>query len=196
VIRAVLGGSFDPVHTGHIAMVDHILVNGLADLVMLVPAWRSPHKTAQAASPTDRLAMVKLAFSHRDSVEIDDREIAGGRVAYTVDTLAEMRSQYADDELRLVIGADQLAVFDAWYRPGRILELVELVVLARPGHQLDASGLVGQGWPTDRIHLCPDFHEPVASSEIRAMIGRGELPAEFLPPPVLEYIRREDLYGV
>ena len=196
VIRAVLGGSFDPVHDGHLAMVDYVLARRLADCVIVVPAWRSPHKSTQTTAADHRLAMVELAFAGRDRVAIDGREMAAGRVVYTVDTLAALQAEAPDEDLRLVVGADQLAAFDRWRDPERILDLAELVVLARDGYVLDLSHLSALPRAEKRIRLCPDFHEPVASSRIRAMFDRGEIPEAYLPAAVMDYIRRYGLYGV
>ena len=84
MIRAVLGGSYDPVHLGHLAIVEHMLKMELADLLVVLPAWRSPFKFENTAAPSDRLAMVRLAFADLAAVQVDEREINRGRVSFTV----------------------------------------------------------------------------------------------------------------
>ena len=89
MLRAILGGSFDPVHLGHLAMASHMLEKHLADRLLIIPAWRSPHKIENSATPSDRLAMVRLAFGDFAGVEVDDREISRIRISFTVETLEE-----------------------------------------------------------------------------------------------------------
>jgi len=113
MLRAVLGGSFDPVHLGHLAIVDHMLDKDLADLLVIVPAWLSPHKVENSADPADRLAMVRLAFAGHDEALVDDREIIRGGVSFTVETLEEMAREFPADRLRLVIGGTTCPVFPA-----------------------------------------------------------------------------------
>ncbi|MEN8007820.1 MAG: nicotinate (nicotinamide) nucleotide adenylyltransferase [Candidatus Krumholzibacteriota bacterium] len=194
MLRAILGGSFDPVHLGHLAMAAHILENDLADRLLVVPAWRSPHKFEDSATPSDRLAMVELAFAGMDGTEVDDREITRGRVSYTVETLEDLAVDFPGDRLRLVIGADNLTGFAGWREPGRIQELAEIVVFPRDGVDPDAESIRRSGLDPGRVIPVNDFDHPVSSSAVRAILARGIMPVDQLPPAVADFITAQNIY--
>lgn len=190
MIRALLGGSFDPVHTGHVAMVRHVLQHHLADHVVVVPNWRSPWRTEPGAGPADRLAMCRLAFAAEPTTSVDAREIEGGRPAYTVETLAALAAEAPDARWRLVIGGDHLAGLGNWHDSPRLLALAELIVLERPG----CGDAVAPGFATGRLVPAPPFDNPVSASAIRAMLAAGGDPGAMLPPAVAAYIDAHRLY--
>lgn len=191
MIRAVLGGSFDPPHDGHVAMARRVLEDGLADVVHVIPAAVSPFKDRPAAPAEDRLAMVELAFADVPGTVVDPREMARPAPSWTVDTLDELVTAYPDDHWRLVVGADQLDGFGDWREPARLLTLAVLIVLARQG----APARLPEGVSTDSALLLADFDEPVSSTDIRATLAAGRMPERGLAPAVAEHIRRRGLYG-
>ena len=189
MIRALLGGTYDPVHSGHQALVARLLDGGLAQQVTVVPARISPHKDANQAPDADRLAMVRLAFADEPLVTVDPRELSRPGPSYTFDTLGELIAEYPDDQWRLVIGADHLASFGTWHRAKELLESATLLVFARDGR----AGPLPEGIPADRVELIPDFDVPLSSTRIRAMLAAGRDPAD-LPAAVLAHIRARGLY--
>jgi nicotinate-nucleotide adenylyltransferase len=194
MMRAILGGSFDPVHLGHLAMAVHLLENNLADSLLIIPAWLSPHKYENAAPAADRLAMARIAFAGLDPVAVDDREIVRGRVSFTVETLEDLTAEFPADRLRLVIGGDNLAGFAGWREPGRIQELADIVVYPRGGVVPSPEAITGAGLDPGRVIPVTDFHHPVSSTTVRAILAGGNLPADQLPPGVAEYIAAHGLY--
>jgi nicotinate-nucleotide adenylyltransferase len=194
VILAVLGGSFDPVHAGHVAMAAHVLRHRLADHVLLVPNWQSPWRDAPLAGPEDRLAMCRLAVAGMRDATVDGREIAGGRPAFTVDTLADLAKERPGDRLRLVIGRDHLATFRQWRDPERILELAELIVLDRGGNASGDASMATATIPADRLVPAPPFDHPVSASAVRAMLSSGAAAGAMLPAAVAAYIETHRLY--
>lgn len=190
MIRAVLGGTFDPVHAGHVAMARHVLEHGLADLVHVIPNWQSPWRDIPVAGPAERLAMCRLAFAAVPGTLVDPREIDGGCPAWTVDTLAALVAAFPTDRLRLVVGADHLASFDRWRDPARILDLAELVVLDRPG----AAASAPPPWLAARLVSAPPFDHPVSASAVRAMLAGAVDPKDALPAGVAGYIAAHGLY--
>lgn len=197
MIRALLGGSFDPAHAGHVAVARHLLVHSLADHVVVVPAWRSPWRQMPVAGPEDRLAMCRLAFADLPQASVDDREIAAGRPVFTVETLAALALEEPTARWRLVIGGDHLAGFPQWRQPGRILELAELLVVERAGHgQAGAVAAVAgaAGLTAGRMIIAPPFDHPVSATGIRAMLAHGERPGAMLTPAVAAYIEAHRLY--
>jgi nicotinate-nucleotide adenylyltransferase len=193
VILAVLGGSFDPVHAGHVAMVEHVLSHGLADHVLVIPNRQSPWRGAPLAEPHDRLAMCRLAFVNQPQVTVDGREIAAGVPAFTVETLADLARERPADRLRLVIGGDHLATFRQWREPERILSLAEIIVLDRDSLAGDGAAKAA-AVPPDRLVPAPRFDQAVSASAIRAMLMAGERPGAMLPPAVAAYIEAHRLY--
>ncbi len=194
MLRAVLGGSFDPVHLGHLAIVEHMLGKDLADVLTVIPAWRSPNKFENSADPADRLAMVRLAFADVDSVEVDDREINRGRISFTVETLEELALEFPDDRLRLVIGGDNLSGFSGWRSPERIQELADIVVYPRDGIVPTSRAIRRGGLAPGRVIPVTDFDHPVSSTTVRAMLAQGILPEKQLPVGVVEFIAARHLY--
>ncbi len=188
MIRALLGGSFDPFHDGHLAMVD-ALRGHLADLVVVMPACRSPHKDPPLAPGPDRLRMAELAVAGRVGVVVSDLELARGGVSYTVETLEALAARHPADRLRLAIGADSLAGLARWRRPRRILELAELVVFARGDADLAPPGDLPA-----RILPVRDFAVPVSASAVRRDLARGRQPRGRVPDAVLDYIAERGLY--
>lgn len=193
MIRAVFGGTFDPVHAGHAAIVEAIRAAGFADLLHVVPARRSPLKEESSAPPEHRLAMVELAFAARDDVVVEPLEVRRGAPSFTIDTLRTLAARHPADEWRLVVGADQLEIFDRWRDPEEILRSAGLIVLAR---RTGDPRRIGErlGIPADRCFVLGEFDEPVSATEIRAMLARGEDPGAKLAPAVREYIRSHELY--
>lgn len=194
MILAVLGGSFDPVHAGHVAMAAHVLRHRLADHVLVIPNRQSPWRDAPLAGPFDRLAMCRLAFADQPQVTVDGREIAGGRPAFAVETLADLARERPADRLRLVIGGDHLATFRQWRDPERILGLAELIVLDRDGLAAGEALAAAAALAPDRLITAPPFDHPVSASAVRAMLMAGQQPGALLPPAVAAYIEAHRLY--
>ncbi len=173
MIRALLGGSFDPVHDGHVAMAEHVLQNRWAQFVHVMPAWLSPHKTQSEATAADRLEMARLAFADISGVVIDTLELDRGQSCYTVDTVANLQQIYPDDQWLLVIGGDNLTSFTQWNRPEELLSRVPVLVLGRQGNDLQEAAAALPGVDRQRLHLVPDFDQRVSSTAVRAMLASG-----------------------
>ena len=130
----VFGGSFDPVHTGHLVLADSCAEQAALDAVWFVPTAKQPLKpTGPQASDDDRLAMLRLALATRPRFEVSDLEIKRGGVSYTVDTLATIAADSLGAELFFLMGADSLADLPQWHRPTKICELATLLVVRPRG---------------------------------------------------------------
>lgn len=198
ITRAVLGGSFDPVHNGHVAMARFVLDESLAQKVHVIPAGLSPFKSRTGAGAEHRLQMVRLAFMDLPSVFIEDLELEREGPSYTVDTLEELARRFPEDRLLLMVGQDNFAGLKDWKSPDRIGQLAQIAVLARHDDAgpdpLDKTGHLA-GIP---FQFFPNFHQPVSSTQVRAMLagklsGRQNL-KEILPSNVVDHIRRHHLY--
>lgn len=196
----VLGGSFDPIHLGHLRLAEEARRALAADRVILVPAAAQPLKAgpgagggagAHAATAADRLAMARLAAQGLPWLEVSDIEVRRPGRSYTVETLEALRRELGPGpRLFFVAGADVLADLEWWYRIDDVLALAEFVVASRPGHAPEVPPRL-----RGRVRLLPIEALPISSTEVRDRIRRG-LPVDaFLPPPVAAYIRARGLYS-
>ena len=210
---ALLGGTFDPVHFGHLRLADDVRrALGLNEL-RLVPAADPPHRAGPRASAAHRLAMLTIAVAGFPGLVVDDREMRRDGKSYTVLTLEELRREFPSRPLWLVLGADAFHGLPAWHRWREIFTLAHIVVVARPGVDLDAAlpAPLAEEWqrrhtpvptplfatPAGRIFVQAVTPHPIAASAIRASLARArdmDRLAQLLPPGVLAYIEHHHLY--
>ncbi len=196
----IFGGSFDPVHIGHLWIAEAALESLQLDEIRWIPAATSPLKPGgPIASNEDRLQMVRLAVSGCQKHVVDDREIARGDVSYTVDTLEQIAAEHTDAELFLIIGSDSLASFPHWRKPERVLELATLAVVRRGGKpEIDWTVLAGLADP-ERIAAFADHvvSMPVielSSTGLRRRISKGQSIRFQVPRAVEAFIDVQKLY--
>ena len=180
----VFGGTFDPVHVGHLAIALAALESVPLDRVLFVPVRRSPLKDRDPlASTADRVAMLETAIASEPRFALSRAELEREGVSYTVDTLEQLRSQ---GELFLILGSDALADLARWRAPDRIRELATIIVAARPGAP-----------EPDAMHGARTFDAPrldISSRELRARAARGMSLRYLVPDAVWEHIKRHGLY--
>ena len=202
--RIVLfGGTFDPVHNGHLIAARAVAEQRGYSRITLVPSARGPHKSPAVASDADRLEMLNLAVDGDDLFEVSQAELRREAPSYTFDTLREIRQACADDsEIDLVIGADMLADLPNWYRADDVVQLARFVIAVRPPwhEKIDAvSGLLverfGKRIAGDLISgICTTPLIDISSSEIRERLSAG-LPIRYMvPDAVEEHIISRGLY--
>lgn len=197
----VFGGSFDPVHRGHLRLAECCQKQAGLDHVLLVPAAHQPHKPqAPRASDEDRAAMLRLAIAGRASWDVSMIELDRGGASYTVDTLRELRAQWPDDELFFLLGADALADLPRWREPAAICELATPLAVRRAGEPLpDYDALAPLVSPARLAEIRGLEVEmpatPIRSSEIQRMIADGRDWEPLVPAAVAEYIVEQGLYG-
>lgn len=181
----ILGGAFDPVHTGHLLIAQDIKEKLELDRVIFMPASRPPHKRCVAPFALRR-RMLKAAIAGHPGFVLSDIEARRPGLSYTVETLEQLRSRHAQDELFLTIGADQFRELRTWKQPERLPGLARLIVITRPGAH-SVKGIV----PARRLAV---RQIEISSTEIRNRIARGLSVDEMLPQPVLRLIRNSALY--
>ena len=188
----VYGGTFDPIHTGHLAIARGVVAHCGLDRLLFVPSARPPHKQGHAmAPPDDRYRMAELATRHDPRLEVSDTEINRPGLSYTVDTLEELRRKYGGaSEIHLVLGADSLLEIDTWHAPDRIFDLATVVTVPRPGKDLTG---VDPGW-LDRVVNIQLPEIDVSSTDIRRRVGQGLPIAHLVPEEVAGYIEERGLY--
>lgn len=197
----IFGGSFDPVHNGHLRLAECAREQLALDQVWFLPAASQPLKPqGPVATEADRLAMLELAVAEQKRFQVSSIEYKRGGVSYTVDTLREIRQLHPDADLYFLMGADSLADFAQWKSPGEILKLATLAVVHRPDAvELDYS-ILEQFTTEEKIDQCraAQIEMPplaVSSSEIRGMITTGEKSwEESVPVAVAEYIKEHRIY--
>lgn len=195
----LFGGSFDPIHRGHIEPVREARRELGLDRVIYLPTARPPHKPGRSLAPAHaRYAMVELALLAEEGLYASAHELTLDRPAFTVDTLEHFRTVMPEAELFLLIGGDSLADLHHWVRWREIAEAARLVVLARPGWDLDAVSLdpeVAALARTDRVLLLRQPPVDVSSTRLRELLAAGlPLPLGAVPDLVVRYLQKYSLY--
>lgn len=186
---AILGGTFDPVHIGHLFMADEVLARLDYEQIRLVPARVPPHKQdAPGADASHRLQMLELAVEGRDQFVVDRFEVDQDGVSYTVKTLEYLISSgTVTGRPGLIIGEDLVPGFERWRDADRVADLADLILVRRPGTSGDRFGRKHRS--IDNLML------DISSTQIRTRVREG-LPYRYLvPPTVYDYIRRHGLYA-
>ena len=194
----LLGGTFDPIHNGHLVIAERVRLRLSLDEVLFMPAGRPRLRTSSPTSAAHRVQMVRLAIAGRPYYKLSTMEIERLGPSYTVDTVAELREQLGSgEELYFILGWDSLVEFPRWREPSQIIKKCFLVAVPRPGSQrpdLSALGTLVPGL-AERVILLDAPHVDIRASEIRRRVARG-LPFRYLvPEPVADYIKQHGLYA-
>lgn len=205
----VFGGTFNPVHYGHLRSALELCELLALDHLRLMPCAQPPHRDAPECSAEQRAEMVELAVADEPRLRCDRRELAREGVSYTVISLQELRDELGEGHsLCLVMGCDALLGIDSWFRWQTLLELAHIVVIARPGWQFPTRGTVAR-WlaehrsdnravlraqPQGKILVEELRPLAISSTEIRDLLIAGRSPRYLLPGPVLDYIETGQFY--
>jgi nicotinate-nucleotide adenylyltransferase len=199
---ALFGGTFDPIHRGHLALASAAASAFALDRVLFAPVGRQPLKAeSPAATFADRLEMTRLAVasaaSPRFAVSSIDAPRPDGAPNYTVDTLAALAREAPAATLFVLAGADSFLTLRGWRSPDRLLELAEWIVVSRPEFPLSEPQLAPLALTAaqrSRVHLLTTVHEDVSSTELRQRLHAGDPCPGLLPPAVADYIQTHRLY--
>ena len=191
----VYGGSFDPVHFGHLRPVLEVKNSLNLDQLRFIPSGNPPHRSGPRASASDRVAMLDLAITGSPELIIDRREIGKPKPSYTLDTLISLQSDFPEAAFTLVVGMDQFSVFDTWHRWRDILAIATLAVMERPGESLSAvASDILSGDFASGISIVPVTQLDISSSRIRQDLQQGTNIRYLLPYVVRQYIIDHKLY--
>jgi nicotinate-nucleotide adenylyltransferase len=194
----ILGGTFNPIHLGHLLIAQDAMEQFGLDRVKFIPSATPPHKRYEGnATAAERLAMVRLAIRGNARFEVDDIELRRGGTSYSVDTLTLLRRRDPQAQFYFIIGADSLQELHRWREVGRLVRLCTFVTVLRPGFgprpvvdpKLDAATRRRLRQHVLRGHACD-----IASRDIRARVARGESIRYLVSDAVLRYIQRHKLY--
>ena len=205
----ILGGTFDPVHFGHLRpALDVQQALGIA-CVQLLPCREPPHRAAPLATAEQRLELLQLAVANEPALGIDERELCREGPSYMVDTLESLRTEKGDEPVCLALGMDALLGLDRWHRWQDIPALCHLVVMQRPGSPWPQQGELADWVNTARVTDVsvlnnqaagcvigvPVTQMAVSSTQIRDLLAAGQSPRYLLPDAVLDRIRQEKWYA-
>lgn len=215
----LLGGTFNPIHNGHLYVAEAVRKKLHLDLILFIPSGNPPHKNDEKIPPAEhRLEMTRLALLGHPHFELSDIEAKRSGKSYSVETLSKLKRFYPKDRLFFIIGTDAFFEFATWREPERLLSLCDFVVVTRPGHpfsrlpdlgpfhkidvaplqELDRQkeGIVTVPLTSDTsIHFLSISPSPVSASEIRKRLETGRGTKNLLPEPVASYIIKNKLYG-
>lgn len=193
----ILGGTFDPVHIGHLRMADAVYKCMDLEQVMFIPAYVAPHKVGMDIAPADdRYAMTKLAIEPYSYFTVSDLELRRSGVSYTVDTLRELHRQYPEKQLYFIIGADSVEQLHTWNSIEEMLQLATFIGAGRPGYEGIMDNVVKNLGEEARQHIMllntPEYD--VSSTDIRERIREGASLMNLVPKVVEDYIYAHGLY--
>ena len=197
------GGTFDPVHNGHLEIARFVADQLPADLVVMAPAACNPLKAAPMADQDNRLAMLKMAVGDDPLFEVDPVELKRPQPSYTIDTMELVISEREDDEIFFLTGADSLEDFASWHRVGELMKMVSILVACRPPtgpahvqsivESIEDSLGIGRG--NSNISILSSPLIDISSTDIRNRISNGVSVDGMLPALVEQYIRQKGLYN-
>lgn len=202
------GGTFDPIHLGHLRLALELKQQLALDEMRLLPCYIPPHRTLPSVGAQQRLEMLQLALSDCPELRWDARELQREKPSYTYDTLSELRAEFgAGVSLAWCMGMDSFIGLEGWHRWQELIELAHLVVVARPGWEMPTQGAVAdliaqrragadaiRTAPAGKLLLLEQRLLPISATEIRAQIQAGESPQFLMPDAVWNYIRTRNLY--
>ena len=192
----IFGGSFNPVHNGHIHLAETIKRDLELDRIFLIPSRISPHRSSdEYVSGEDRLEMLRLACKGHDGLEVCGYELNSDRVSYTIYTIEHFRRLFPGDELFLLVGSDMLLSFDKWYRFKDILAEASLAVVSRQeGDETVLRKKAEELGKYGDIFISTSSPMTVSSTEVRKKIAKNSDLACYLDENVVQYIRLKELY--
>ena len=189
----IMGGTFDPVHHGHLVAASEVQAWFGLDEVVFVPTGQPWQKSAQRVSPGEhRYLMTVIATASNPRFSVSRVDVDRGGPTYTIDTLRDLRARRPEDEFFFITGADALAQILTWRDHGEIFELACFVGCTRPGHRLDPDILAGL--PADRLTLVEIPALAISSTDCRERVVRGEPVWYLVPDGVVQYIAKHGLY--
>ena len=205
----IFGGTFDPIHYGHLRTAFELLQALRFEEVRFIPCGDPPHRGATFAAAVQRLRMAELAVAGQDGFTVDDRELRRKGPSYTIDTLLTLREEFSDRSLCLIVGMDAFLGLQEWHRWGEILDVAHIIVAHRPGwrapdigplgdliaelgtHRIDNLHMTVNG----RIHIHAVTQLEISSTEIRDLVAAGRDPRFLMPDAVRDEIEKSGCYA-
>ena len=193
----IMGGTFDPIHVGHLAVAEEAREALVLDRVLFVPAGQPPHKLPGSVSPVrDRVAMVELAIDENPAFELSRVEIERAGPSFTVDTVEALASANPGATLHLILSAETFAELPSWHEPDRLFEAARMAVVPREGYPAPDPGWLARAFPgrEDRVDYLGGPRLGLSSTALRTRVAAGRSIRYLVPPAVEAYIVEHQLY--
>lgn len=193
----ILGGIFDPIHYGHLAIAEQAAEELSLAGVVFIPAGQPVHRDPPEASAADRLTMVQLATADNSRFLVSAMEIEADRPSFSVETMEDLHSEHPEDEFVLIMSAESAAALPSWRDPMRLIELAEIAVVPRLGYDEVSRDWIDEVFPgrQDRFHLLGTSQLGNSSTDVRERIREGKSIRYLVPPAIEAYIAGHDLYS-
>ena len=202
----VFGGTFDPVHNGHTKIIQNLLELLPFDEIKVIPNGQPPHRTS-VCSNNDRLEMVYLAFKGINQISVDEREIHRGGPSYAIHTAREILEEYHQDNIIWIMGSDAFSEIDTWFEWKDFLNIINILVMARPGSEIDSTSMAGTlilerqtsniddlSHGAGKILIVDIDPINISSTQVRSNLAAGEAVNELILEDVSDYIDSGKLY--
>ncbi|MDC0071828.1 nicotinate-nucleotide adenylyltransferase [Gammaproteobacteria bacterium] len=202
----VFGGTFDPVHNGHTKIIQNLLELIPFDEIKVIPNGQPPHRTS-VCSNNDRLEMVYLAFKGINQISVDEREIHRGGPSYAIHTAREILEEYHQDNIIWIMGSDAFSEIDTWFEWEDFLNIINILVMARPGSEIDSTSMAGTlilerqtsniddlSHGAGKILIVDIDPINISSTQVRSNLAAGETVNELILEDVSDYIDSGKLY--
>ncbi len=193
----VIGGTFDPIHVGHLILAEQARDQLALEQVVFIPAGQPPHKSAkQITASQHRLAMVQLAIAGHEAFAVSRIDLDREGPCYSVETLTLLQEAWGPEaEIHFLIGEDSLRDLPQWHQPDRLMHLCQIVAVQRPGYHIDLDALDRQlAGAADRIQSIASPLIDISSTEIRERVQENRSIRYLVPEPVRHYIEQHNLY--
>ena len=199
MLIGIFGGTFDPIHIGHIQLAENLLMKTEIEKILFIPSAKPPHKPNQPITPFEvRYKMVELAIAGNDSFAVTDIENRSSGLSYTVKTVKQLKEMYSGDEFTLIIGGDSLCMLHTWYKSAELIKECGITAYPRPGYDANPEELK-RHWPVPAAAQLSKslFDLPVtdiSSTWIRQNFYTNTEVRKYLSTSVSEYIEEKGLY--
>jgi nicotinate-nucleotide adenylyltransferase len=201
----VFGGTFDPVHFGHLRAALEVKESLALTQVLLIPSAQPPHRDQPGVSAESRLQMLELAVAGQPDFTIDNRELLRAGRSYMVDTLQSLRLDFPEQSLLLIIGMDAFAKLESWYHWQQLFDFAHVIVMTRPNYQLPSltaflaarhnqQTAALQIKKSGNLHFLPVTALDISATAIRSIFAQQRNPKYLLPDAVIDYINQHNLY--
>ena len=193
----ILGGIFDPIHNGHLAIAEQTADELKLAGVLFIPAGQPVHRDPPQASAADRLTMVQLATADNARFLVSSMEVDAERPSYSVETMEDLHAEHPEDDFVLIMSAESAAALPSWRDPMRLIELAEIAVVPRLGFDEISRDWIDDMFPgrQDRFHLLDTTHLGNSATDVRQRVAEGQSIRYLVPPAVEAYIRAHNLYS-
>ncbi len=193
----ILGGIFDPIHYGHLAIAEQTADELALAGILFIPAGQPVHREPPVASAADRLTMIQLATADNPRFLVSGMEIEADRPSYSVETMEDLCAEHPEDEFVLIMSAEAAVALPTWRDPMRLIELAEIAVVPRLGFDEISRDWIDDVFPgrQDRFHLLETSHLGNSATDVRKRVGQGKSIRYLVPPAVEAFIAAHDLYS-